>query len=676
MAGQVRDFSTLLIANRGEIAVRIMRTANSMGLRTVAVYSEADRFSAVVENADQAICIGPAPVADSYLNIERIIQAAKQSGADAIHPGYGFLSENAAFAQACEAAGLVFVGPSSEAIALMGDKAKAKQLMLKAGVPCVPGYQGSNQQFEQLQQEAERIGLPLMIKAVAGGGGRGMRLLHSLEGLDESLRQARSEAENAFGNGDLILERAISGARHVEIQIFADSQGHVVHLGERDCSVQRRYQKVIEEAPCPVMTPHLRQEMGQAAIAAAQAVAYRGAGTVEFLLDAQGSFYFLEMNTRLQVEHPVTEQITGLDLVRWQLQIASGMPLPMAQEQVSLAGHAIEVRLCAEAPESGFLPSTGRVELWQPPEAEGIRVDSFLRTGDELSPFYDSMVAKIIATGADRNEARRKLVNALHNTALLGPDSNRDFLIALLESEGFASGQFNTDLISELYGDAGYQVSEPSMAELATAATLLLAVRRGRAYSRSVGVDVGLLDWSSNRQLQSVVQLAHSADPQGSITIAVRSLALNAYEVSCNDERFAISLKNLTRSQAEVSLDGRVVKAFFSSPSERSLHIALGCRTFRIVDLSGGSGRGIESEGDNLVVAPMHGSLMQILVSEGDEIRKGDKIAVLEAMKMQHELTAQIDGTVVSIVAQEGAQLGAGELILQLEPLLDDSAAS
>ena len=408
-------FSKILIANRGEIACRVMRTARDLGYRTVAVYSDADADALHVREADEAVRIGPPPVSESYLDARAIIEAAKRVGADAVHPGYGFLSENDGFASACQDAGLVFIGPTPDAIRAMGNKAAAKRLMIEAGVPCVPGYQGADQSDATLAAEAQRIGCPIMVKAAAGGGGRGMRLVTRLEDFADAVSTARSEAQNAFGSGELILEKAVVDARHVEVQVFGDAHGHVIHLGERDCSAQRRHQKVIEEAPSPAVSPALREKMGAAAVAAAKAISYRGAGTVEFLLGADGEFYFLEMNTRLQVEHPVTEEITGLDLVEWQLRVAAGEPLPLKQEDVRLDGHAIEVRLYAESPEKNFLPQSGTVFEWRPAEGKGVRVDHGIRSGQEISPFYDPMIAKVIAHGRTREEARRRLVRALRS---------------------------------------------------------------------------------------------------------------------------------------------------------------------------------------------------------------------------------------------------------------------
>ena len=467
----MKALTTLLVANRGEIAVRVMRTAKAMGLKTVAVYSEADANAQHVREADQSVCIGPAPVSDSYLQVDAILDAAERTGADCIHPGYGFLSENQAFASACEAKGIEFIGPPNAAIEVMGDKARAKRAMIDAGVPCVPGYQGDDQKVGTLVAEAEKIGLPVMVKAAAGGGGRGMRLVHETRELETAIDMAQSEAKNAFGSSELIIEKAVMRPRHVEIQVFADKAGNTVYLGERDCSIQRRHQKVVEEAPCPVMTPELRAAMGQAAVEAAKAVNYVGAGTVEFLLDEAGEFYFLEMNTRLQVEHPVTEMVTGYDLVEWQIRVARGEDLPAEQEDIELFGHAIEVRLYAEDPASGFLPSTGAIKLFTQPQGPGIRVDAGVETGDEVTPFYDAMVAKLITYGDTREDARLKMRSALQGTALFGPENNRDFLIDVMDQEEFISGAATTAFIADNYGEA-FTPSKVAGTDLAVAGAI------------------------------------------------------------------------------------------------------------------------------------------------------------------------------------------------------------
>ncbi|HSW23413.1 MAG TPA: acetyl-CoA carboxylase biotin carboxylase subunit, partial [Burkholderiaceae bacterium] len=440
-------FTKILIANRGEIALRVMRSARDAGYRTVAVYSSADAGSLHVREADQAVYIGEPAPAKSYLNIAAIIDAARRTGADAVHPGYGFLAENADFARACRDARLVFIGPSPEAIDAMGHKAAAKRLMAAAGVPCVPGYDGDDQSPERLGAEAGRVGYPVMIKAVAGGGGRGMRLVASAAEFAQALASARSEALHAFGDAAVIVERAIVEPRHIEIQVFADRHGHAIHLGERDCSVQRRHQKLIEEAPSPAVSAELRERMGAAAVAAARAIRYEGAGTLEFLLDRDGQFYFMEMNTRLQVEHPVTEAITGLDLVALQLQVAAGEPLSLQQHQVRREGHAIEVRLCAEDAEQAFMPQSGTLGLWQPPPR--LRVEHALHSGAEIPPHYDSMIAKIVSHGATRDEARRKLIAGLADTVALGVKTNQALLARCLAHPVFAAGGATTAFIGQ-----------------------------------------------------------------------------------------------------------------------------------------------------------------------------------------------------------------------------------
>ncbi|MBL4740563.1 MAG: acetyl-CoA carboxylase biotin carboxylase subunit [Sneathiella sp.] len=440
-------FSKILIANRGEIACRIIRTAHSMGYKTVAVYSEADKNALHVKMAGETVCIGPADASMSYMNIERIIQASKDTGADALHPGYGFLSENPNFAEACIENGITFIGPDPHAIRVMGNKAAAKRKMIKAGVPCVPGYEGEDQSDRQFIEAARQIGFPVMVKAAQGGGGRGMRLVKKPEKLEKALKAARSEAQNAFGSGELILEKAVIEPRHIEIQIFADTDGNIVHMGERDCSIQRRHQKVIEEAPSPAVSSQLRSEMGDAAVSAAAAIDYFGAGTVEFLLTDEGDFYFLEMNTRLQVEHPVTEFITGFDLVEWQLRIARGEKLPKAQSDIPLAGHAIEARLYTEDPYNNFLPKVGTLVEWIPASGTGIRVDHGLESGLEITPYYDPMIAKIIAYGETREEARERLIVALEETVDQGLITNRLFLIECLQAEAFIQGDVTTAFI-------------------------------------------------------------------------------------------------------------------------------------------------------------------------------------------------------------------------------------
>jgi geranyl-CoA carboxylase alpha subunit len=656
--------NTLLVANRGEIALRVMRTARSLGIRTVAVFSDADSCAPHVKFADRSIRLGPAEAAQSYLDIERVVAAALESGADAIHPGYGFLSENAALPRACEAAGLVFVGPPAGAIEVMGDKARAKRAMIDAGVPCVPGYQGEEQSVKALTVAARQIGFPVMVKASAGGGGRGMRLVEKAGDLGEALKLARSEAENAFGSGDLIIEKAIMRPRHVEIQVFADTHGNVIHLGERDCSVQRRHQKVIEEAPCPVMTPQLRREMGEAALNAARAVDYVGAGTVEFLLGEDGAFHFLEMNTRLQVEHPVTEAITGLDLVALQLAVAEGRALPLGQEEVSFTGHAIEVRLCAEDPAAGFLPGTGEILLFQTPDMEGIRVDAGIETGGEVSPFYDSMVAKIIAHGTTRQEARRRLVAALGATALFGPASNRDFLIDALGREDFISGNAHTGFIADNYPAGVFAAGAPGLSDAAPAIALQHHLAGGRARERGVHVSPELMGWSSAGRLASSALYRIGAQ-----TLAVSAYPLaGGFAVEADGELIDVQVDTVGACTARLSLDGTGMDAVFCEDAGGQIWMAGPARSLRVENLSLCQQPGEEAGSGGLVIAPMHGKLVDVLALEGASVSAGDRVAVLEAMKMQHQILAEIDGVVSVVTAQAGTQLAAGDTILEITP--------
>ena len=574
MTTKKTPFQSILVANRGEIAVRVMRTAKALGLRTIAVYSEADRSAVHVKMADDAYLLGPAPVGESYLNMERVLEAIRETGAEAVHPGYGFLSENAAFAQACADHGAIFIGPSAQAIELMGDKAQAKRLMLDAGIPCIPGYQGEDQTDATLLSEAKTVGFPLMVKAAAGGGGRGMRLVPEESELSSAITTARSEAENAFGCGDLILERAIIEPRHVEIQVFADQFGATIHLGERDCSVQRRHQKVLEEAPCPVMTPALREQMGAAAVKAAQDINYVGAGTVEFLLDQEGSFYFLEMNTRLQVEHPVTELVTGLDLVAMQIRVARGEALNIDQKDISIDGHAIEARLYAEDPTQDFLPATGPVDLWSPASGDGVRVDAGIATGDEISHFYDPMIAKIVANGATREEARAKLVAALKDTAIFGVTTNKSFLIDALEHPTFSSGDATTAFIQDNCDASSLAAPLLTSRVAAIAAALLYTVSNERCLQKSLGVPSALLNWASATAITTPYRFSAGEEdivslvtPQGATHVAV----------SVGDAVFDIDVLELNDTKASLLVDGarQTVRFVVAASAMNAHHIQL-----------------------------------------------------------------------------------------------------
>lgn len=657
----------LLIANRGEIACRVMDTARQLGIRTVAVYSDADRDALHVRRADEAVNIGAPAPAESYLVIEKIITAAKETGSDAIHPGYGFLSENADFANACESAGITFVGPSTHAIDLMGDKAKSKRAMIEAGVPCIPGYQGEDQDTATLSAEGGRLGYPLMIKAAAGGGGRGMRLIHSDAGMEDAIDAARSEAINAFGSGDLILEKAVIRPRHVEVQVFGDSHGNIIYLGERDCSVQRRHQKVIEEAPCPVMTPELRAQMGEAAVAAAAAVNYVGAGTVEFLLAEDRSFYFLEMNTRLQVEHPVTELIAGLDLVELQLKVASGEAIGLAQDDVNLDGHAIEIRLYAEDPQNDFLPSTGYVSTWIEPRGEGIRVDKGIESGDEVSPFYDPMIAKVIAYGADRDQARTRLVNALSASMIIGPETNRDFLIDALNRDGFASGEATTAFIEDEYGDAGFS-TRPGQTDLCLAALVQFKTRNRESLNGSLGVNPELMNWSTAELLESVFIY----DAEEEHTVVIHPGPGDSCFITIDDaEPIAATIRHFDAGSMTAVVSGTACSIRHASAG-RTVTVATPGMQFSVTDVSGSSATG-DAAGDGAVKAPMHGQLLEILVNEQDDVTRGQRLAILEAMKMQHEIIAEISGRISVIHSEAGTQIAMDALIMEIEPDEDSS---
>jgi geranyl-CoA carboxylase alpha subunit len=645
----MKAFTKILVTNRGEIACRVIEAARKKGYRSVTVFSEADARARHVALADEAVLIGPAPVGQSYLSIERIIEAAKRSGADAVHPGYGFLSENAAFAQACADASLVFIGPSPNAIRAMGNKAAAKRLMIEAGVPCVPGYQGEAQDDATLTREAKRIGFPLMVKAAAGGGGRGMRLVKDASDLAAALSSARSEAMSAFGSGELILEKAVIEPRHVEIQIMADKHGHVIHLGERDCSVQRRHQKVLEEAPCPVMTEALRAQIGEAAVKAAQSIDYSGAGTVEFLLDRDGKFYFLEMNTRLQVEHPVTECVTGLDIVALQIDVAAGLPLPITQEQVTLTGHAIEARLYAEDPANQFLPQTGPVLIWNPAQGGGIRIDHGVVEGTDVSPFYDPMLAKIIAYGATRDEARRKLIGALESTVLLGVTTNKGFLIDMLRHPVFADGAATTAFIEINFGNL-VQSDDPLARALA--ASLLVDAATDHAE---------LKGWWSAGAALAPVKLAQG-DKFHRLAIAQRGAH---YDVACESATHAIEIVSRTHSELRFLADGIEGKAAYALDATR-IHLDIGGRVHSFEDATYAPAAAKDANSDGLVRAPMSGRVIGVNVAAGDKVEKGQTLAVLEAMKMEHQMKAAFAGTVSSVSAQTGEQVSARQVLLTL----------
>jgi geranyl-CoA carboxylase alpha subunit len=650
------DFRTILVANRGEIACRIMRTAKAMGYRTAAVYSAADADALHVRTADAAACIGPAEAHASYLDAAAILKAARRLGADAVHPGYGFLSENAEFARTCADAGLVFIGPSAEAIAAMGNKAEARRRMLRAGVACVPGYHGTDQSDAAFAREAERIGYPVMVKAAAGGGGRGMRLVAAKRDLAAALATARAEAAGAFASDELILEKAVADARHVEIQVLADTRGNCVHLGERDCSVQRRHQKVLEEAPSPAVDGELRARMGATAIAAARAVGYTNAGTVEFLLAPDGAFYFLEMNTRLQVEHPVTELVTGLDLVELQLRIAAGEPLPIDQEAVRIDGHAIEARLYAEAPHKGFLPQSGQLAQWCAPQGPGVRVDHGLHASQPITLFYDPMLAKIIAHGATREEARRRLAQALEETIAVGLGTNRAFLIEALTHPEFIAGRATTEFIAKHFAKVAAHAADAGILALA-------AVLWFEASARQHGHDPARA-WSSSGAIAWPLELEVDGLP---VMRSVRVLGAGCYRVEGDANAIEIGIADQGNGTVRVAGAAHEERAFYAFAGG-TLHLKWRARDLAVREMLYAPRSGAVADGapGTELRAPMNGKVVAVLVAEGEAVRKGQRLVVVEAMKMQHEMTAQAGGRVARLVVKAGDQVASRQLLAEL----------
>jgi geranyl-CoA carboxylase alpha subunit len=665
------EFSKILIANRGEIACRIARSAKSLGYRTVAVFSDADAGALHVQQADEAVRIGPPAAKESYLNINALLAAAKLTRADAVHPGYGFLSENALFPRACAEAGLVFIGPPAVSIEAMGDKAKAKSLMASAGIPCIPGYHAPDQTHDRLMKESRRIGFPLMVKATAGGGGRGMRLVSSEGELADALARARSEAAGAFGSDGLILEKAIADARHIEFQIFADQQGNVIHLGERECSIQRRHQKVIEEAPSLALSAELRTCMGEVAVAAARAISYVGAGTVEFLLDASGNFYFLEMNTRLQVEHAVTEAVTGIDMVEWQLRIAADDPLPLAQQDVRFRGHAIEARLYVEDPYTDFLPQSGTLADWRPATGDGVRIEHGVAPGENISPFYDPMLAKVIAYGTAREEARRRLIVALEDTVVLGLNTNRNFLVAALRHPAFVAGEATTAFI-ERYFPAGSDVMRRPNLNLRIVA--LAAVLLFEARTRDPGGAVAATQyWSSTGPANWSLRLTVGNSNQETV---VAVLGPDHYLVALGDHMIEVSIAERHDGAVRFT-EGGVQKTARFAWQDKVLHLALDGLIAAVRETTLEISRPQKDSDSAELLAPMNGAIIAVHVKAGDRIVRGQRLVVLEAMKMQHEIRAPRDGVVLRVLVETGRQVATRQLLVELEaqPAASDESA-
>ncbi len=654
-------FDSLLIANRGEIVVRVARTARRMGLHTVAVASDADRTAPHGASCDRSMPIGGERPADSYLRADKLLAAAQVSGAQAIHPGYGFLSENAAFAQGVIDAGLVWVGPPPDAMRAMGDKARARQRMAASGVPVLPGYDGEDQARETLRREAHAIGWPLMVKATAGGGGRGMRLVTQPEQLDTALDSAQAEAQAAFGEPRLLLERALVAPRHVEIQVFADAHGNVVHLGERDCSVQRRHQKIVEEAPSPGVSPALRRRMGEAAVTVARAVGYVGAGTVEFLLDASGAFWFMEMNTRLQVEHPLTEALVGIDLVEWQLRVAAGEPLPLQQDELleryERGGHAIEVRLCAEDPARDFLPQAGTVQRWQAPPT--VRCDHALASGCVVSPFYDSMLGKLIAHAPTRDAAIRQLAHALDHTVCLGLPTNRRFLSRVLRHPAFAQDNVTTAFIANHFADAAARAEPtPSWLEaLAASAAASLPAQPLPALWQG---------WTSSRRIDTgaPIELAGSTRRW---RIEGSGADLTATSATGTANRIEALRQHGDGAALSISatVDGRPVSADVHRQGTRWWWLCEGIE-FELCDLRLAGAASTAQASAGALRAPMHGRVTQVLAEAGATVEAGALLLVMEAMKMEHQIHAPHAGTVKAVLARTGEQVAARQLLMEL----------
>ena len=652
-----KSIHKILVANRGEIARRIMRTCRKMGISTVAVYSDADAAMPFVAEADEAIRLGPAPSAESYLRIDRILEAAAATNADAIHPGYGFLAENAEFAESCGKAGVLFIGPTADAIRSMGSKREAKALVDKAGVPVIPGYDGSNQDPKVLAGEAIKIGFPVLLKASAGGGGKGMKLVRRESDLPDAIASAAREGQSAFGDGTLLVERYIEDPRHVEIQILGDSHGNLIHLNERECSIQRRHQKIIEETPSPALDPTLRKQMGEAAVLCGKAIGYTNAGTVEFILAPDRSFYFLEVNTRLQVEHPVTECVTGLDLVEEQILVAQGEALRIDQEAVRFEGAALEVRLYAEDPASGFLPQSGRVVDWHLPAAEGLRVDSGVETGSEVGIHYDPMLAKIITSGESRALALQRMRRALRSLSVQGVTTNREFLLRVLDHPAFIAGEIDTHFIDRhLQDELGVGAAEASEQRAAMAATLAEQQTRESERVLVPGVPSG---WRNNFHTPQWVEYALG---DRDLRVEYRHRGEQRFTVWTGDSEREVRVVSweppeLTleegshRWRARISFDG-------DSTYVHSLQFSIGLqRKPRFPDKS----LDVPAGG---CVAPMPGKVIELRVAEGDTVQAGQVLMIMEAMKMEHTVTAPQDGTVAQVLVSAGDQVDADALLV------------
>jgi 3-methylcrotonyl-CoA carboxylase alpha subunit len=659
---KTKSFRKILIANRGEIALRVMRCCHAMGIETVAVYSDADADAPHVRFAGEAVHLGAAPARESYLRIEKIIEAAARTGAEAIHPGYGFLSENAEFAESCAAAGIVFIGPPPAAIRAMGLKSSARRLAAEAGAPVVPGYDGEDQSVETLRARMIEIGFPVLIKASSGGGGKGMRVVRAENAADEAVGSARREAEKAFGDGSLLLEKYIEGARHIEVQILGDARGNLVHLFERDCSLQRRHQKIVEESPSPAVNEELRRKMGDVAVNIGRAIGYTNAGTVEFILGPSGEFYFIEVNTRLQVEHPVTEMITGLDLVRLQIEIAEGRPLPFCQADLKTEGHAIEARLYAEDPANDFLPSTGMILDLHLPALEGLRIDSGIESGMEVDIHYDPMLAKLIARGESRDAAIRKLIYALRQSSIQGLRTNLDLLTRLLDHPDFRQGRAHTGFIAEhldeLIADDDLRLNRDSL----VAATLYLQNQWRASNELLAELPPG---YRNNPYRDPSIRFQIGADD---VEVSWSRTGAGAYRVRVFDSTVTAQVLSSIREGASgvirIEIDG-VQRAFriVEAGDELYVHSSLGSRVIKRPPRHPAPQAASEQASAN---SPMPGKVLKILVETGQKVSAGDPLIILEAMKMEHTMRAALDGVVESILVGDGEVVGPGQLLVQI----------
>ena len=662
-------FHKILIANRGEIACRIIATAKKLGIKTVAVFSDADAHSRHVALADEAIHIGPAPASESYLLADKIIAAAQKTGAEAIHPGYGFLSENAGFANSCDKNGIAFIGPPTGAIVAMGSKSEAKRLMEAADVPLVPGYHGDAQDLDTLKKAAVDCGYPVLIKASAGGGGKGMRVVESEIDFEEALASAKREALSSFGNDQVLVEKYLLQPRHIEIQVFADTHGNAVHLFERDCSVQRRHQKVVEEAPAPGMSTDIRNKMGATAIAAAKAINYVGAGTVEFIVDRHGEYFFMEMNTRLQVEHPVTEMISGQDLVEWQLRVAAGEALPVSQDALQISGHAFEVRIYAEDPNNNFMPATGQLKHLQfPAESAHIRIDTGVRQDDSVSIHYDPMIAKLIVWDENRRSALRRLHLALRELQIVGLTNNVDFLDRIICHPSFVSGNFDTGFI-EQHGDELFKQSDSDQTQMLSLATLFLQAQRKSAAIQSHPSDItspwALADnWRLNLPNLETMRFINGED------------SLNV-EITHHTGGYSLQLPNGVTVDAHANIDANgQLNAFIDGQkisasvikNDQTLHIFTDTATYLLTVIEG-HGLSIDEDDDKGgLTAPMPGTIIDVLVADGDEVNEGQTLILLEAMKMEHAIKAPADGMIGSVKFKTGDMVEEGVALIEMAP--------